>query len=810
MTASQPRRGRVLAVVTLAASIVALGGLVSGAVAAGADPYSMHVQALLSSTGTDLVLHVEGPLPVQTLAKVKVKVRPSGGGAETLNFFDVASPDGVATIPLAALSRGERLEVSAHVKDGPQHNVEAEATVQRRPDLTVTGIQTPNDVVRTRPFDVTATVAEVGGDVGAAARVELFDGPSTNPIAASEVVLAAGAATSVGFRIAIAQPRDHTLRVVVTGSAPAEWDVASNVAQRRLYVNHYDANGVVATDHPLATQVGVNVLRGGGNAFDAAAAVQFVLNVTQPHLAGIGGSSNVLVRLGDTGQVLALDARETAPAATTPTTYSGRTAAQVGPNGYAVGVPGTLRAVEYMLDRWGTATLAETLQPAIALAENGHTAGFHLALASNDARSRAYPETNALFHRPDGSKLQQGDLLVQPDLAKTFRTLARDGADAFYEGEIAAAIVAAQRRSTTPGREGTMTLADLAGYTVDVEAPLSLEYRGYDVVAPGPSTNGGQVLLESLGLIREFLAKPENAGYEWGFGTRNSLHVFIEAMRLAFADRDMWVGDDGFTNVPAAGLLNRSYLQARSALISRETVMCIPVPSGNPLAYGSAGVSSTDAEPVEVGHTTHFSIVDRWGNAVVMTSTLADAWGSGITVPGYGFLLNDSLTLFNLPLPRANAATGNPGANDAAGGKRPMGSMAPTLILKDGEPFVGLGTYSGGFIPSVVLNVVLNLIEFGKPLQEAVDAPRIWMSAANGAAQLNFGLDHLITPLRTMGHVAANFGGCADNLNRTPLPPLLNLGSTGSFGVDLANFGLSGGQDGARFPDATTVVVERS
>lgn len=358
-----------------------------------------------------------------------------------------------------------------------------------------------------------------------------------------------------------------------------------------------------------------------------------------------------------------------------------------------------------------------------------------------------------------------------------------------------------------------MTLADLDAYTIDVESPLSLGYHGYDVVGPGPSTNGGLVVLESLGLIREFLAKPENAGYEWGFGTRNSLHVFIEAMRLAFADRDMWIGDDRFTNVPVAGLLNRAYLQARSALISRETVMCNAtpansVPAGNPLAYGDAGVSPTDAESVEVGHTTHFTILDRWGNAVVMTSTLADAWGSGITVPGYGFLLNDSLTLFNLT-PRASAATGNPGANDAAGGKRPMGSMAPTLILKDGEPFVGLGTYSGGFIPSVVLNVVLNLIEYGKPLQEAVDAPRMWSAAASGAAALNFGLDHLITPLRTMGHVSPAFGGCAENVSRTPLPPLLNLGSTGSFGVDLSDFGLSGGQDGTRFPDATTVVIER-
>jgi len=205
----------------------------------------------------------------------------------------------------------------------------------------------------------------------------------------------------------------------------------------------------------------------------------------------------------------------------------------------------------------------------------------------------------------------------------------------------------------------------------------------------------------------------------------------------------------------------------------------------------------------EAGHTTHISIIDRWGNVVVMTSTLADAFGSGITVPGYGFLLNDSLTLFNLN-PRANPATGDPGANDAAGGKRPMGSMAPTLILKDGEPFAGTGSYGGAFIPSVVLNVVLNVLEYGMPLQGAVEAPRLWTAVARGDAAVNPGFASAIQPLRDMGHVAPNAG----NVARVPTGGRA-LGSTGSFGVDLASFGLVGGEDSIRFPDATTVVVER-
>jgi gamma-glutamyltranspeptidase/glutathione hydrolase len=591
----------------------------------------------------------------------------------------------------------------------------------------------------------------------------------------------------------------------VTDAVPAEWDVAPNAREQQLYVNHYGADGVVATDHPLATEAGVSVLRSGGNAIDAAAAIQFVLNVTQPHLTGIGGSSNIIVRDGETGEVTSIDARETAPAATTPTTYrSAGSRGQVGPNGYAVGVPGTLRAVEYMLDRWGTRSLSDSLQPATGLAEDGFPVGFHLAFASADPRSRAFPETNALFHRPDGSNLQEGDLLVQPDLARTFRLLAEEGPSAFYEGEIAEAIVLAQRRATTAGREGRMTMADLGGYGIDVEEPLALQYGDYDVLAPAPSTSA-VAMLESLGLIREFLADPDNAGYPWGFGTRNSLHVFIEAMRLAFADRDMWIGDERYTNVPAALLLDHDYLADRSELIKRETVMCSPIAPGDPFAYGD--LSGVESEAAESGHTSHFSVIDRWGNAVVMTSTLADAFGSGIMVPGYGFLLNDSLILFNLT-PRANPVTRNPGANDAAGGKRPMGSMTPTLVMGDGEPFFGTGTYSGDFIPSVVLNVVLNVLEYGMPLQSAVDAPRIWGAVANGDVAVNPGFGGLIVPLRAMGHRGPATGGCAGNVNPTPFGGL-SIGSTGSFGVNLSDFGLVGGEDSTRFPDATTTVVDR-
>lgn len=794
-------------VLAFAIAVSAIVVFVSGAAAAGADPYSMRMDALLSASATDVTLRVTGPATPTSLEKVQVKAwREGAAEAETRNFFDVDSPAGVATLHIPGLARGERLQVRAHVKDGPQHNLEAETSVRRRPDLELSEIAVPRDVVRTRPFDVTATVAEVGGDVGARARVELYDGLGMTPLAAAEVIVAAGGTTAASLRVVLAQPREHTLRAVVTGASPAEWDVAPNVLERQLYVNHYGENGVVATDHSLATKIGVEVLKEGGNAFDAAAAVQFALNVTQPHLAGIGGGSNILVREANTGELFTIDARETAPAATTPTTYLGLSVGDVRPNGFAVGVPGTLRAVQYLLDRWGTKTLADVLKPSIELADEGFPIGRHLAGDIASQRSIMQPETREILLHADGTPRGLGETLTQPDLAKTFRLLARDGAAAFYDGEIAQAIASAQRRATTPGREGKMTLADLHSYAIDVERPLSLAYAGYDVYAPGPATNGGLVLLESLGLMREFLADPRNDGYQWGFATRNSLHVFIEAMRLAFADRDFWIGDDRYTNVPAAGLLDPDYLRARSSLIGRETVMCNPVAPGNPLPYGSPHAAEAAAEPESNGHTTHFSIIDRWGNVVVMTSTVRSSFGTAITVPGYGFVLNDSLGLFNAT-PKANPVTGDPGANDAAGGKRPMGSMTPTLILKDGEPFAGTGSLGANFIPSVVLNVVLNLLEYDLPLQGAIDAPRLWMQLSTGAAALNFGLDSLIGPLRAMGHVAA--GGCAGSVQLAPLPPLNNLGSTGSFGVDLQSYTLTGGADNTRFPDATALVVER-
>src|SRR5262249_54689558 len=245
------------------------------------------------------------------------------------------------------------------------------------------------------------------------------------------------------------------------------------------------------------------------------------------------------------------------------------------------------------------------------------------------------------------------------------------------------------------GGQGRMTLTDLANLRVTVEQPLSLDFEGATVLAPPPSTNGGIVLLEALGLYQA--VERANPQADFGFGSFASLHTALESMRLAFADRDMWIGDDDVVDVPTAGLLSAGYLASRSSLIHLDSRIPTALP-GDPRPFDAAAVAADDGEPS--GHTTHFSIIDKWGNAVARTSTVADTFGSGIMVPGYGFELNDSLNLFNLT-PKSDPSTGNPGANDAGPDKRPTGSMTPTIVVKDSEPILVTGTYGGAFIPSL-------------------------------------------------------------------------------------------------------------
>ena len=546
--------------------------------------------------------------------------------------------------------------------------------------------------------------------------------------------------------------------------------------------------GVVSVSHPLAAKAGADVLARGGNAIDAAAAIQFVLNVVEPQFSGIGGGGFMMIHLAQKDKTFAIDGREKAPAAATPTQFvlTGVPAAQrftiASTSGLAVGVPGTLAAVDAALRSWGTISLSESLQPAIRAAEDGFRINRFLAanIVGDGGRTFFQPETAAIF-RPGGVPLATGDLLRQPDLAKTFKLIAAQGPKVFYQGEIAQAIIAAQQRTRTPTPAegaGRMTLQDLTNYRAVIREPIKVNYRGWTVAAMSPPSSGGLTVGQMLGLVERFPIGDAAQGY--GFGGRNTLHVMTEAMRLAFADRAVWMGDEDFVPVPKVGLLNKDYVDSRSAMIS-PTARMAPPAAGNPLPFDTAmtgnkktnlGVSKDEEE--KPSHTTHYSVVDKWGNVVSFTTTIESTWGTGITVPGYGFLLNNELTDFNFD-PTKDAATGNPGANDVAANKRPRSSMAPAIVFRGREPVAAYGSPGGATIINSVFNVTLNLIDHKMSLQQALNAPRWSVTNATGIISCE-GVEAFMQPkfsiatqdyLRGLGHLnlgAAGANGCQSTI----------------------------------------------
>ena len=569
--------------------------------------------------------------------------------------------------------------------------------------------------------------------------------------------------------------------------------------------------GVVSVSHPLAAKAGADVLARGGNAIDAAAAIQFVLNVVEPQFSGIGGGGFMMIHLAKKDKTFAIDGREKAPAAATPTQFvlSGVPAVQrftlASTSGLAVGVPGTLAAVDAALRSWGTIELSEALQPAIAAAENGFRINRFLAanIAGDGGRTSFQPETAAIF-RPGGVPLVEGDLLRQPNLAKTFRLIAAQGPKVFYTGEIARAIVAAQQRSRTPTPAegaGRMTLQDLANYRVAIRDPIRVNYRGWTVAAMSPPSSGGLTIGQMLGLVERFPMGDSTQGY--GSGGRNTLHVMAEAMRLAFADRAVWMGDEDFVPVPKIGLVNKDYIATRSVMINPTARMATPA-AGNPLPFDTAmtgnkktnlGVSKDEEE--KPSHTTHYSVVDKWGNVVSFTTTIESTWGTGIVVPGYGFLLNNELTDFNFD-PTVNPATGNPGANDVAANKRPRSSMAPAIVFRGREPVAAYGSPGGATIINSVFNVTLNLIDHRMSIQQAINAPRFSVTSATGTISCE-GVEAFMQPkfsvatqdyLRGLGHLglgAAGTNGC-----------LTPIGSVQGVVMDLRSGRQYGGADPRR------------
>lgn len=521
--------------------------------------------------------------------------------------------------------------------------------------------------------------------------------------------------------------------------------------------------GVVSISTPLAAEIGAKVLENKGNAIDAAAAIQFALNVVEPNFSGIGGGGFMMIHLAETGETFIMESREKAPAAATPDMFQGLGFTAASTSGLSVGVPGTLLGVATALENWGTISLAEAIEPAIKLAEDGFEINKFLAEDTASYRTALQPETSAVFRLPSGGPLPEGYLLKQPDLAKTLRLIADEGLDVFYRGEIADAIVEVQKRTQAGlSGEGRMILADLNEYDVKIRQPIIGNYRGFTLKSMSPPSSGGLTVIQMLKMLERFPIGDESQGY--GFGATRTLNVMIEAMRLAFADRAVWMGDEDFVDFPKDGLIDDDYVAMRSGLIDPDSRIEEAFPD-DPRPYDSASLSknvklaSLTSQP-EHGHTTHFSVVDKWGNVVSYTTTIEMGWGSGIMVPGYGFLLNNELTDFNFT-PRAGTDPPgdldfDPGANDVAPFKRPRSSMSPSILFKGDKPIAAYGSPGGSTIINSVFQITLNLIDHGLAIQEAIDAPRISSTTSNPTGssirrEEDFSED-VIQELKNLGH----------------------------------------------------------
>jgi gamma-glutamyltranspeptidase / glutathione hydrolase len=486
--------------------------------------------------------------------------------------------------------------------------------------------------------------------------------------------------------------------------------------------------GAIATVDLDASAAGLEVLRAGGNAVDAAVAAAATLGVTEAYSAGIGGGGFLVAYLARQHRVVTIDGRETAPAAfqedsfIDPATGEPIPFAERVTSGLGVGVPGTLATWQRALRHYGTMPLGKVLQPAIRVAERGFVVDQTFAdqTAANAARFAAFPATAALY-LPGGAPPAVGSVLRNPDLARTYRLLARRGTDPFYRGRIARAIAATVQdppvdpATTLNVRPGLMTPADLAAYRTLERPPTRVAYRGHQVYGMGPPSSGGSTVGEALNILE---------GYDLGTASRvQALFRYLEASRLAFADRNRWVGDPGYVDVPLRGLLSQRFADERRCLIG-ERANTSPVPPGDPFppfGPGCPGAGVAVAGGAEGPSTTHLSVADRWGNVVSYTLTIEQTGGSGMVVPGYGFLLNNELTDFN-PEPLFE---GVPDPNLPAPGKRPRSSMSPTIVFRDGRPVLAVGSPGGATIITTVLQILLEHLDLGATLPEAIAAPRV-------------------------------------------------------------------------------------
>lgn len=539
----------------------------------------------------------------------------------------------------------------------------------------------------------------------------------TTALAASLLIALAGlSACSSTATLEPASNERAAIRNDADAQAPAPAIIQSAAAQAAAAAYDFELdvfhpviakNGMVASEQELATQIGVDILKAGGNAVDAAVAVGFALAVALPNAGNIGGGGFMMVHDARSGKDIALDFREVAPRGASRNMYLDAGGKVIDGKSlythYAVGVPGTVAGMTHALSRWGSMPLARVMAPAIALADKGYPVSVTLAKTLDQEKKNMgrWPATQAVFWR-NGAPLQTGERLVQKDLAQSLRLISQQGAKAFYEGAIAQKIVAEMAPHAN-----ALSLQDLRDYKVAEREPVRGSYRGYQIVTMPPPSSGGAHLIQILNMMERW---PMN---QWGADSAQSVHYMTEAMKLAYADRSEYLGDPDFVKIPLKGLISKSYASELAASIKPQQAR-----SGKDIRPGRP-------QPYESDQTTHYSVVDKAGNAVAVTYTLNTNFGSGIVAKGTGILLNNEMDDFSAKPGVANAYGLVGGdANAVQAGKRPLSSMTPTLVLKDGKPVLVTGSPGGARIITTVLQQVVNHIDFGMNPAEAAATPR--------------------------------------------------------------------------------------
>ena len=508
------------------------------------------------------------------------------------------------------------------------------------------------------------------------------------------------------------------------------------------------SGGAVATISEQASQSALAILNKGGNAVDAAVAAAATLGVTDPFSCGIGGGGFMVIYLAKDKRVITIDHRETAPASFTPAVFleNGKEIdfEKAVASGAAVGVPGTVRGWHEALERYGTMNFKQVLAPAIDVANKGFTVSeiFSHLTRENERKFQQFGSTSALYLR-NGKAVTPGTLLRNPDMARAYREIALRGQRAFYEGPMARAIVDAVNAPPVANgalvRPGKMTLADLANYEARIRQPVVSTYRGYELYGMPLPSSGGVTVAEALNILE---------GYDLKSMPRaNAEHLYLEASRLAFADRNAYLADPEYVDAPVTGLLSKAFAAERRKQIDVQRAAA-DVAAGDPYLYQQDQSIPLRPQPRpmqrENAHTTHFTVSDKDGNVVSYTFTIESWGGSGIVVPGYGFLLNNEMTDFDFSGPRPNVPEA---------GKRPRSSMAPTIALKNGKPAFTIGSPGGATIITTVLQTIVNYVDFGMPMDAAINAPRL--SERNGATtsvEPGFAGSAQATALEAFGH----------------------------------------------------------